>query len=371
MSDKSAIEWTDSSWNPIVGCSIFSPGCARCYAMRMAARLERINPTGHYAGTTKSSKAGAVWTGKVALAPDHILTQPLRWKKPRRIFVNSMGDLFHESIPDKWIDRVFAVMALCPRYTFQVLTKRAERMQTFLSDVSARDRQIEYVAEFGGVYQQCVDHELPLPNVWLGVSAERQREADERIPHLLNTPAAVRFVSCEPLLGPIDLKHLAAPRVIGVRSYDEYLDALLGERCSVDTGCMTKDDEPWLDWVIVGGESGPGARPMYPDWARSLRDQCDAADVPFFFKQWGEYLPIGQSLPGYGKVHGATAVKPGRMKLHYGGTPERAPKHAFAERGVEFASTSDGRLTFHVGKKAAGRLLDGKEHNEFPRAEAR
>ena len=122
----------------------------------------------------------------------------------------------------------------------------------------------------------------------------------------------------------------------------------------------------FLQWAIVGGESGPKARPMHPDWARSLRDQCAASGVAFFFKQWGEFLPVGQSLPGYGKIHGGTSVKPGRMKLHYGGTPQQAPKHAFAERGVEVGSMADGRLIFRVGKKAAGRLLDGVEHNGMP-----
>jgi hypothetical protein len=141
MADKSAIEWTDATWNPVVGCSIVSPGCTNCYAMKMAARIEKmasspmaahVNVQTHYAGTTQRSKAGAVWTGKVARAPEHILTQPLKWKRPRKIFVNSMGDLFHESIPDEWIDRVFAVMALAPQHTFQVLTKRAERMRSYL-----------------------------------------------------------------------------------------------------------------------------------------------------------------------------------------------------------------------------------------------
>ena len=147
MADKTGIEWTDATWNPIVGCSVVSPGCTHCYAMSMAARIEKMTPGSHYAGLTDASKAGPVWNGRLALAPDHILTQPLRWQKPRRIFVNSMGDLFHEDVPDDWIDRVFAVMALAPQHTFQVLTKRAERMRNYLlrdPDV-ARDRWYQSV----------------------------------------------------------------------------------------------------------------------------------------------------------------------------------------------------------------------------------
>lgn len=214
MGDKTKIEWTDASWNPVVGCSIVSPGCTNCYAMGQAARIERCaagaGQATHYAGLTQPSKAGPVWTGKLALAPDHILTAPLRWKKPRRVFVNSMSDLFHEDVPDEWIDRVFAVMALAPRHTFQVLTKRAKRMRIYL------DQRTDNRAEEIGVAMRAIAGtsdepgliELPLPSVWLGVSAEDQKRADERIPDLLATPAAVRFVSAEPLLGPIDLTQL-------------------------------------------------------------------------------------------------------------------------------------------------------------------
>jgi hypothetical protein len=226
----------------------------------------------------------------------------------------------------------------------------------------------------------------PLPNVWLGVSAERQEEADERIPHLLQTPAAVRFVSAEPLLGPIDFESWlewgddpwkeVGGKSWGCQECDERCGGCPNTKAvyHCDEGPLDSEGAPeWvtetrrtLDWIIVGGESGSEARPMHPQWARDIRDQCQAAGVSLFFKQWGEYLPVGQSLPGCGKVHGATAVKPGRMKLHYGGTPKQEPKHAFAEHGVEFASTADGLLTFRVGKKAAGRLLDGQEHNGFP-----
>jgi protein gp37 len=351
MSGKSPIEWTEQTWNPIVGCSILSPGCTHCYAMAMAARIEAMNAeareadqvTGkrrrtaeHYDGTTRKVNGHAVWTGKLALAGDNVLLAPLKRKKPTTYFVNSMGDLFHEDVPYEWIDKVFAVMALCPQHTFQVLTKRAKRMRAYMTRGGPTLQTIAEMAPVGrGVMTANTD--WPLPNVWLGVSAERQQEWDERKEHLRQTPAAVRFASFEPLLGSI----------IELDPISDY-----------------------LHWAIVGGESGPSSRPMHPEWARYLRDACTKARVPFFLKQWGEYLPVGQSLPGYGKIHGATAVKPGRMKLHYGGTPEHAPKHAFAERGVDFASMADGRLTFRVGKKAAGRLLDGVEHNGFPKVPA-
>lgn len=337
MADKSAIEWTDATWNPVVGCSIVSPGCTNCYAMKMAARIQKMNRTGgsnsnyvnHYDGTTQPSKAGAVWTGKVALAPDKLFLKPLGWKSPRRIFVNSMGDLFHESIPDEWIDRVFAVMALCPQHTFQVLTKRAERMRKYLAtsfdDGAAFDRVVMQMmalvdAGYPAVCDTCVRHGIPwtkptsahdwwpLRNVWLGVSCERQQEADERIPLLLQTPAAVRFISAEPLLGPIDLTSINHRGVVG------------GHSALHDRGLGS------LDWVIVGGESGPRARLMEIEWARSLRDQCASSDVPFFFKQWGAWEP------GDGDCVGQQYYK--------------------------------------VGKKKAGRLLDGREHNGFPQSAA-
>lgn len=201
MGEITAIEWTDASWNPLAGCSVLSPGCKRCYAMRMAARIEAMTKalqekgyTGapHYVGTTHKVNGNPVWTGKVALAPDHILTEPLTWRAPRRIFVNSMSDLFHEDVPDGWIDRIFAVMALCPQHTFQVLTKRAGRMREYFASIDNgdgqrlegfRDALIEGEAQ--ALYAKLHPGEdpsmwlavhMPLPNVWLGVSAERRQE---------------------------------------------------------------------------------------------------------------------------------------------------------------------------------------------------
>ncbi|HWW46578.1 MAG TPA: phage Gp37/Gp68 family protein [Xanthobacteraceae bacterium] len=384
MSGPSKIEWTERTWNPIVGCSIVSPGCTNCYAMRMAARIEAINAatphvwkgsTPHYAGLTKKVKGHPVWTGKVARADDDTLHAPLRRKKPTVYFVNSMSDLFHESIPDEWIDQVFAVMALAPQHTFQVLTKRAERMRAWFEERwqpapsqtlpdgfeipaerrgetrrSQVERACEPLLEALGLVDterdelwtddgkcKAMQWQWPLPNVWLGVSAEDQRHADERIPHLLATPAAVRFVSAEPLLEPITLKRLK----VG----SGWQDALSGWRHCEDY----PGRENLLDWVIVGGESGPGARPMHPNWPRWIRDQCAAAGVPFFFKQWGSFAPVGW-------VHADSS-----------GTLVRPDGRICRDRS-DLATSNNFEMRL-VGKKAAGRLLDGVEHNGMPGAE--
>lgn len=348
MSDNSAIEWTDATWNPIVGCSIVSPGCMNCYAMAMAARIDKMTLSSHYEGLTKKVNGKQVWTGKVALANNYIFQAPLRWRKPKRIFVNSMGDLFHESIPDEWIDRVFAVMALAPQHTFQVLTKRAERMREYFAaphpapNVSmwqvrvcaAIDALVPDRHDASRAARHAVTWNTPLPNVWLGVSCERQQEADERIPHLLQTPAAIRFVSAEPLLGPIDLT--AIPWV----DDGSNVNALCG-----------------LDWVIVGGESGPRARPMHPSWARSLRDQCATAGVYFFFKQWGEWEWATEE-----NFHTDPDMSTNGCKwVHNDGLVNGPSWHRPDDR-----QDTDPVAMIRVGKKSAGRLLDGKEHNAFP-----
>jgi len=341
------IEWTGKTWNPIVGCSIVSPGCTNCYAMKMAARLEAMGdaavkackavPAAHYAGTTKWVNGKPGWTGKVALAPDDILTKPLRTRKPTTWFVNSMGDLFHEDVPDEWIDRVFAVMAICPQHTFQVLTKRSKRMREYCASATTPDRVVDALMllmaqprAFRRTTGQNA-HWWPILNVWLGVSAEDQRRANERIPDLLETPAAVRFVSAEPLLGSIDFtRRVAHPA---------------GDRLSSRT--WMKD----VNWIIVGGESGPGARPMHPDWARTIRDQCQAAGVPYFFKQWGNWLPMGPE-DEWGREW---------MLLDPSGVIDvpdyRCPDFEMGEYPV-----------VNVGKARAGRLLDGREWNEMPGA---
>lgn len=264
MAEHSTIEWTDATWNPITGCTLVSEGCRHCYAAGLAATRLRNLPSRK--GLARINAAGeAKFTGEVRLN-EQWLDQPLRWKRPRRIFVCAHGDLFHENVPDGWIDRVFAVMALAPQHTFQVLTKRPERMRNYIIEAHAL------------VPRRSIGHSMIWPNIWLGTSVEDQTTADARIPHLLATPAAVRFVSAEPLLGPVDFNVFKGPEC--------YIYALTGVR-SDGSGPSGFSQGPRLNWAIVGGESGRHARPMHPDWARSLRDQCQAAGVPFFMKQMG------------------------------------------------------------------------------------
>jgi len=252
MSDGTKIEWTDATWNPIVGCSVVSPGCTNCYAMRLAGTRMKTHPS--RAGLTRDSKAGPVWTGEVRFM-EQWLIQPLRWAKPRMIFVCAHADLFHEAVPDEWIDRIFAVMAMAPQHTFQVLTKRPERMREYLHSPVVIDSIANAAHDIDGGIGAPI---LPLPNVWLGVSVENQAAADERIPELLATPAAVRWISAEPLIGPVNLA-----------------------ASSPNARSLAED----LDWVVAGCESGPGARPCDVEWLRYLRDQSKRAGVPFFLKQ--------------------------------------------------------------------------------------
>ena len=335
MGERSHIEWTDATWNPITGCTVVSPGCTNCYAMKLAGTRLQHHPS--RAGLTKASKAGPVWTGEVRFN-EQWLTQPLKWKRPRMIFVCAHGDLFHESVPDEWIDRVFAVMALAPQHTFQVLTKRSKRMQEYLSSTGLMMRVTHAGARMmddgDGAYSQLANTDWPLPNVLLGVSVEDQKRADERIPDLLATPAAVRWISAEPLLGPVDLSAYA-------------------EMAGCDT--MMGISNPGLDWVIVGGESGHGARPMHPDWARSLRDQCAADGVAFYFKQWGhfqEHYDRDRDDPDWRRCGHVKRCDPNGQWLNLAG-------------GQGFHGARVIRIS-PVGKKAAGRLLDDVEHNGFP-----
>ncbi|HMR51236.1 MAG TPA: phage Gp37/Gp68 family protein [Amaricoccus sp.] len=388
MADKTSIEWTQgedgspgATWNPITGCTLVSEGCRHCYAARLAATRLRQHPS--RAGLARLNAAGeAKFTGEVRLNAGW-LDQPLRWRRPRRIFVCAHGDLFHEAVPDEWIDRVFAVMALAPQHVFQVLTKRPERARWYLTRIMEGENGSEDIADAAVrvTGSPCAAHVedsvWPLPNVWLGTSVEDQATADERIPHLLATPAAVRFLSAEPLLGPVDLTQV--PNDLGMAEAQPWLNALGGyawdaappdyvDTCSIGTR---------LDWVIVGGESGPAARPMHPDWARSLRDQCQAAGVPFFFKQWGEWAPlceIGESDDLY--CAAPESDPEARRRCRYAsvvmhtdgalfGATARHGFHGPMPLGA-FAAGSGAMTMFGIGKKAAGRQLDGREWSEMP-----
>lgn len=294
----SKIEWTDETWNPVTGCTPISGGCQNCYAKRMSNRLK--GRCGYDADNPF----------KVTLHPDK-LDQPLRWKKPRMIFVCSMGDLFHEDVPDQIIGQVWHYATMAKQHTYLFLTKRPDRMKDIFTRIA-----------------NTYPNQYPAPNIWLGATCENQARADERIPILLQIPAAVRFVSVEPMLGPVDLTRIDIGGNV-------WINSLTGDCKSYHPyGGMWKTSESKnkLDWVICGGETGPGARPMHPDWVRSLRDQCVTAGVPFFFKSWGDWYPDGKGL-----YHAPSAI---------------------------FGDT----VVHKLGKKAAGRLLDGQEWNQYPGA---
>lgn len=328
MSDTK-IQWTNKTWNPTTGCTKVSAGCANCYAERMWKRLSR---------NSKHAAYGRKFTD--VRMHEKRLDYPVHIRKPAMFFVDSMSDLFHEKVEDRFIADVFKRMAACPQHTFQILTKRPRRMMEFL-------KQVEFVGVWvkdkGKETFHVENHPMPLPNVWLGVSCEDQKTADERIPLLLETPAAVRFVSAEPLLGKIDLFHCLNESYCCPECGDG--QGFEGERCHCGGRYIT--EHPALDWVIVGGESGKKARPMHPDWARSLRDQCVAAGVPFFFKQWGKWYPLASRTVIDAQRN---APRPGQLKKFEG----RKVLETMGEIFVKY------------GKKGSGRMLDGKEWNQFP-----
>lgn len=341
MADHTNIEWTDATWNPITGCSVVSAGCKHCYAMKLAGTRLQHHPS--RAGLTVETKAGPVWNGQVRFN-EQWLDQPLRWRRPRRIFVCAHGDLFHESVPDEWIAAVFGIMAVAQHHTFQVLTKRPARARLWFERM--RDRAtaeghlhecVKGVMGYHNAARPAVNLEAwPLPNVWLGVSVEDQATADERIPLLLQTPAAVRWISAEPLLGPVDLRD----------ALDEEGHESGGPQGWVSTRAHG------IDWVVAGGESGPGARPMHPDWVRSLRDQCAAAGVPFLFKQWGDWTRWAPEHPPKDVVH--VSARDGRTGS--------SPGYVDGERVIR----ADTVPMVPIGKKAAGRHLDGHLHDAYP-----
>jgi protein gp37 len=302
------ISWTQVVWNPTTGCDRVSPGCDHCYAMTMAKRLKSMGQAKYQTdGDPRTSGPGF----GVAMHPD-ALGLPLKWRKPKQIFVNSMSDLFHEKVTDEFIARVFAVMAACPQHTFQLLTKRHARMRSLIGGLDGSPHRLLEATTDEDTASVLYDADWPLPNVHFGVSAEDQKWADIRIPALLDTPAAVRWISAEPMLGPIDLG--AAALVPYEREQGGFW------RYGARTG-LHGEGKTWvpappaqLDWVVCGGESGPGARPMDLAWARSLRDQCARAGIPFHFKQGGSVL--GREWGGHSKG-GAPASWPEPFPREY------------------------------------------------------
>ena len=380
----SKIEWTDETWNPVVGCTKCSLGCDNCYAERMANRLAGMGKEPYHLTVTKMPKRAdklvpldsdnckwvSEWTGDVICRDDQ-LAKPLHGRKPRMIFVCSMGDLF--LAPFEFIDKVVEVAEVTPWHTYQLLTKRPKQMleyfkwrwnnadQHTLDCTKAKQWKKEHNVE---------NNSLFVPNLWLGVTVCNQKEADEKIPILLQIPAAVRFISIEPMLGAVDIRKYISLRqkcVDGLRkkgcgftgSSDEFNhpEKEGAYRCPK---CKSNHDyliTPSINQAIVGGESGPGARPLHPNWARSVRDQCKAAGVPFFFKQWGEWID-----------HALTDIKPTHKNakiVFLDGTaiPWDVPDGRYYERYVE----RGGRTVIRVGKKKAGHLLDGKEIRAYPK----
>lgn len=415
MSDGTGIEWTDATWNVVNGCSVFSPGCAHCYAMKLAGT--RLKHHRSRAGLTIETKAGPVWNGTTYF-DEAVLLDPLHWTRPRKIFPCAHGDLFHESVTLEVIDKVVVVMLLADWHVFQVLTKRSARMRAYftdddllhrLSDVAGCMLDGEWIWHAGKRFRDRIEalitacigettdddgnivyvaSPLPAAHIQLGVSVEDQTRADERIPDLLATPAAVRFLSCEPLLGPIDLTSIRAPR-----EPDEPEDSL-----EIDWrfDCLEVGDYYWfdgqdgqygdsgdgpyrehrIDWVIAGGENGP--RPMHPDWAKALRDQCaaatlhgDPAPVPFLFKQWGRWAPVWE-IPDTdiyyrpAPVRHPEAIRQCKVDtcvLQADGT--RFDGRAMFGFGA-YAQGKGAMMMMAIGKHRAGRLLDGVLHDGMP-----
>lgn len=351
------ISWADDTLNFGPGCEKKSEGCGMprpgsddpddsglCYAIRQA-RMRASNPNpkiaAAYAGLVHRNAAGRLdWTGKVNLLPERI-DAALRWRKRRRIFVNSMGDTFNDAIPDELIARLFVVAAVRPEHTFILLTKNHARMRALLSSDEFRQlvKTVHSEMQLAGIvtYRPLVINVWPLPNVWVGVSVENQRWADIRIPALLATPAAVRWISAEPLLGPLDLS------VIRVRNGTLPV-APLAPHVDQDTGAIVRG----IHWIVAGGESGPTARPMHPGWVRSLRDQCEEAGIAFHLKQRGEFTwdaPAGLYVPD---------------------AYVREADGMVADEAVALELPGKWQGVWKVGKKASGRELDGRVWDDYP-----
>lgn len=336
---QTSIEWTMKVWNPTTGCDKVSQGCKFCYAEGMHKRLRAMGQPKYkheFLGGAQPYEAD--------------LLKPLSWRKPTTIFVNSMSDLFHKDIPFEYIDMVFAVMKATPQHTYQVLTKRIDRAleywnskdlfkrldAAYLKVMDKASPEGIHVISAAAYEQKNEIYGWPMRNLWMGTSVENQEAADARIPFLIQIPAHVRFLSCEPLLGPVNFSDWTYPKELVGMPVENY------------EGSESSNLKQGIDWLIAGGESGHHARPMHPDWARSLRDQCEDAGIPFFFKQWGGWRE--------GFI-GGTPIKNMAMVCNDGSII--IGKDAIP--GGKRAS-----LMSKVGKKEAGRMLDGLEHSQYP-----
>lgn len=335
------IEWATKVWNPVTGCTPISAGCANCYAKRMANRLK---------GRHGYDAADPF---KVTIHTEDKFLEPLKWRKPSNVFVCSMGDLFHKDVPTLEIDKVFAIAAISPKHNFMFLTKRPDRMATYFDTpakklaerwedviysmgISAGDDEIDTVASF--LHNIC-GLGWPLKNIWLGVSVEDQKAADDRIHYLNEISAAVKFVSCEPLLSEINF------------------EKSLGESLKWHAGGLKN----CISWVISGGETGHNARPVHPDWIRSIRNQCDSGGIPFFFKGWGEFKNGSDYIN----------LKTSNHIVLTNGEFARWDNDDWKSISKKYSVNQFNDLKPFVvcktGKKQSGDLLDGKQYHEFPK----
>jgi protein gp37 len=373
------ISWATESWNPFVGCSLVSPACTNCYAMHQAARMLRMRrgqirtrpdiPGNPYEGVVTAAKNGPVWTGVLNQATEATRFQPLRWGRPRTVFVGSMTDFFHPAAGDAWRIEELAVMALTPRHTFLVLTKRSAEMRRLMADPATQKAVWTKASEISiqrnikpAQLESVSPGRWPLPNVALGVSAEDQTRADERIPELLATPAAQRFVSCEPLLGPIDLTPVAD------KNY-QLLSEWYGPDGFDETGSQPRllRQQGWfprVDFVIAGGGNDLDGRPTHPDWLRSLRDQCAAAGVKFHFKQWGAWAPIPALLPAerdaFWELEARVAPAEDDTNCRTRLLDKQGRTYRYNQKAE--AAQAGAIMMLRIGTARSGRTLDGREH---------
>jgi protein gp37 len=365
MSTK--ISWATESWNPFVGCSLVSPACTNCYAMHQAARMLRMRrgqirtkpeiPGNPYDGVVTAAKSGPVWTGVLNQATEATRFAPLKWGRPRTVFVGSMTDFFHPAAGDAWRIEALAIMALTPRHTYLILTKRSADMRRLMADPATQKAVWTKASEISiqrnikpARLESVSPGRWPLPNVALGVSAEDQTRADERIPELLATPAAQRFVSCEPLLGPIDLR-----RVWTHCPTHDFAGGFCVGHCP---------DRQGLNFVITGGGNDLDGRPTHPDWLRALRDQCAAAGIKFHFKQWGAWAPIPavakDQVDDFFEMEGRVTSGPNdpnsRARLL-----DRSG-NIYRPDDLAKAAARGAIMMLRIGTARSGRTLDGREH---------